>query len=184
METPEVPRTHPDSHSPASVRAAEERARRMADRMRSVALAGSGVIGARTIEQLQQVLQNACARTISFDVFALGVFDPAHDTLSFTFGQDLGVFVPPHVVPVAGTPSERVIRERKTLVTRSSGDPAAGGAVVVGTGRRSESIIRAPLLAEDRALGVLCVQSYTPDLYTADDVEVLETLAALGATPS
>ncbi len=182
MQSPESPRAGPDPDPPSAAAAAEERARRMPDRMRSVALAGSGVIGARTIERLQQVLQDACARTIRFDVFALGVYDAEGDTLSFTRGQDLGTFVPPYVVPLAGTPSERVIRQRKTLVTLSSSDPAGDGAVLVGSGRRSESVIRAPLLAEDRALGVLCVQSYTPDLYTAEDVEVLETLAALGAT--
>ncbi|MBB4637408.1 PAS domain S-box protein [Longimicrobium terrae] len=178
----------PPAHTPASpdsapsLRSAEEQARRMAERMRAVAIAGSGVIGARTLDDLQRVLQAACERVIGLDVFGLSVYDAERDVLSFPAGADLHTHVPAVVIPLAGTPAERVIRRRETLLTLSSDDPAGRGAVVVGTGRRSESIIRTPLLAGDRALGMLCVQSYTPGLYTDEDVEVLQTLAALAGT--
>lgn len=171
-----------DSNDPlATGIAAEERARRAADRMRAVARAGAGLIGAHSVEGLQKVLEGACSRVLSFDVFSLAVYDPRAHTLSFLMGDDAGYPVPHLVVPVPGTPSEQVIRTRQTLVTHRSADPAGRGSVRVGSGRPSESAIRTPLLAELGVVGTITVQSYTPGLYGPEDVEVVETLGALAA---
>ncbi|HEU0079770.1 MAG TPA: PAS domain-containing protein, partial [Longimicrobiaceae bacterium] len=70
----------------------------------------------------------------------------------------------------------------RSLLTLRSEDPASRGAAPFGSPLLSESAIRTPVLDGDEVLGVLSVQSYTPDLYTADDVEVLEAVAALAAT--
>lgn len=161
--------------------AAEERARRVADRMRAVARAGAGLMGAHSVERLERVLEEACNRVIAFDVFSLAVYDSRGHTLSFLTGEDQGYPVPRLVVPVAGTPSEQVIRTRQTLVTLRSSDPAGWGSVRVGSGKPSESVIRTPLLSDTGVVGTISVQSYTPDLYTPEDVEVVETLAALVA---
>jgi PAS domain S-box-containing protein len=163
-------------------RRAEEDARTMASRMRAVAGAAAGVIGAESVDRLVPILYEACKEVISFDCFFLCQYDPAAHTLAFAVGYDSGEFVPPTHVPAAGTPSERVILSRRPLVTSRSSGPTAEGAISIGSGRASESIIRVPILSGDRVLGVLSVQSYTPDLYTPQDVEVLAAIASLAAT--
>jgi PAS domain S-box-containing protein len=165
----------------AELEASERRAQRMADRMRAVADSATAVLRARTPDALQRVLAEACARVVPFDEFMLALYHPASDTLHFLGGEDEGVPVPPMSVRVPGTPAERALRGRRSLVTLRADDPAARGAVLVGTGRRSESAIRSPILAGERVLGLLVLQSYTPELYTPDDVEVVETLAAVAA---
>jgi len=150
--------------------------------MRAVALAGTQLVSARTLDDFDAVLREACEQVMIVDDLGIGLYDAAAGLLNFTSGFDAGLPVAPQSVPVQGTPSARVIAERRTLVTLSSSDPAGAGSRVIGTGRHSESIIRTPILAEDRVLGVIMVQSYTPGLYTAEDVEVLETLAAVSAT--
>lgn len=156
--------------------------RPMAERMRAVAAAAAGVIGARSREALRRVLEEACRRVISFDAFFLMGYDAqAHAFFGFG-GHDAGLPSPPNVVPAAGTPGARVVRTRQSLLTLRADDPAAQGAQVTGTGRRSESVIRTPILSEDEVLGILSVHSYTPGLYTAADVEVVEVLASLTAT--
>jgi len=172
---------HTDDSGSRDGREAHERARRAADRMRAVARAGAGLIGVHSVERLQSVLEEACGRVIPFDVFSLAIYDAQAHTLSFLMGDDQGTSVANLVVAVPGTPSEQVIRTRETLVTLHSGDPAGRGSVRVGSGRLSESVIRTPLLSDQGVVGTITVQSYTPDLYSPDDVEVVETLAALAA---
>jgi PAS domain S-box-containing protein len=161
---------------------AEGDARTMASRMRAVAGAAAGVIGADTLQALQHVLRDECARVMSFDTFTMALYDEADHTFAHVEAYDGDLWVPPEPISATGTPGERVIRTRRSLLTRRSDDPEAAGSVLIGTGRRSESIIRSPILAPDRVLGLLSVQSYISELYTEQDVEVLEAIASLAAT--
>jgi PAS domain S-box-containing protein len=161
---------------------AEHDAQRVADRMRAVAAAAAGVLGARTHEDLRAVLEAACRDVVPFDAFFILAYNAATHSFAGFGGNDAGVYSPPDRMPADGTPGEWVVRERRTLVTLRSTDPAATGARLTGTGRRSESIIRTPILDGDRVIGIFSVQSYTPDLYSQEDVEVVEALASLAAT--
>jgi PAS domain S-box-containing protein len=165
----------------AALRAAEREAKRTADRMRAVATAAAGVIGAESLEALQTVLRDACCCVISFDAFTFALYDEAAHTLSYLPGFDAGVFVPAETISAAGVPSERAIRERRSLVTLRADDPAGRGTRLMGTGHRSESIVRTPVVSGDRVLAVLAVHSYRADAYGPADVEVLEALASLAA---
>ncbi|HEX2188485.1 MAG TPA: PAS domain S-box protein [Longimicrobiaceae bacterium] len=165
-----------------ALRGAEREAQRTADRMRAVAEAAAGVIGARSEEALQEVLRAACRRVVAFDAFTFALYDEAAHTLSYMPGYDSGVFVPAETVSAAGVPSERVVRERCSLVTLRADDPAGGGTTLMGTGRKSESVVRTPIVSAERVLGVLAVHSYLPGAYGEAEVEVLEAIAALAST--
>jgi PAS domain S-box-containing protein len=165
-----------------ALRRAERRAQTVADRLQAVAGAAAGVIGAESLDALQTVLRDACGKVISFDTFTFARYDAASHRLEYMAGYDGDVFVPGATIPATGVPSERAIRERRSLVTLHAADPSAEGGILMGTGRRSESVIRTPILSADEVLGVIAVQSYTPRLYTDDDVGVLEAIASLAAT--
>jgi two-component system cell cycle sensor histidine kinase/response regulator CckA len=153
-----------------------------ADRIRALAAAASGVLLARDTEELQVVLRDAARTVLSFNAILLALYDPQADTLTYLDSYDDGLLDPCIVMPLAGTPASRVIHERRTLVTLSSTAPEGQGSLVIGTGRRSESIIRTPIIAGDEVLGMMSVQSYTPGLYDDDDVELLEVMASLAAS--
>lgn len=169
-------------HDITPLKEAELQARVMADRMRAVAAAAAGVIGANSLDELQAVLRDACARVIPFDAFTFALYDAAEHTLAYLGGYDAGHYSPAETISARGVPSERAIHERRSLVAHTSADPEAAGAHLMGTGRRSESVIRTPILSGDEVIGVLAVHSYTPHLYGDRDVEVLEAIAALAAT--
>ena len=166
--------------SEGRLRTAEHHARQMADRMRAVAGAASLVLAAASLETLQAMLRQACGMVIPFDIFTFGLYTEREHALDFL--RDPWLNVPQTSVTLAGRPSEVVVRERRSVMTHRSSDPLAAGALPIGGSRRSESIIRSPIYTADGVLGVLSVQSYTPDLYSEGDVEVLETIAALAAT--
>jgi PAS domain S-box-containing protein len=162
--------------------AAERAAHAMAARMRAVTGAAAGVIGADSVDALQRVLREECAAVIPFDAFTMALYDPRSHTLSYLEGYDAEIVVPARIVAIDGTPGEQVVRSRRSLVTRRSEDPQAAGSRPIGTGRRSESIIRTPIVSGERVLGVISVQSYTPEMYGEPDIEVLEAVASLAAT--
>jgi signal transduction histidine kinase len=167
----------------AALRQSQQQTQRLAARLRAAADLAAGLVQAKSLHTLQAVMRDACAQVIPLDYCTLGLYDPETDSLRYEESVDAGRPVEgPEVLPVGGTPGEHVLRERRSMLTRRSTDPAAQGAAIVGTGRRSESAIRTPVVAGDRVLGLVSVQSYTPDLYDDQDVEVLEAMAALAAT--
>ncbi len=151
-------------------------------RMHAIARTASAVIGACTCEELREILEEACRQIVPLDAFFLLAYDPSTHSFHGVGGYDDGEYSAPDSIPAAGTPSERVFEERRSLLTHRAGEPDAQGARITGTGRRSQSSIRSPIISGDQVIGVLTVQSYTPNLYTEEDVEVIEVIASLAAS--
>ncbi len=159
-----------------------QRTERMAARLQAVASVASGVLGAGSYELLDRLIRDACTEVLPFEVLTFGLYDAESHSLTFLPDWVEGVFQPAVTIPLHGMPSERVVRDRKSLVTLRSEDPRARGAVkLIGSKRLSESIIRTPIVSGDRVLGVIAVHSYTADFYTPDDVQALEAFAAVAA---
>ncbi len=147
-----------------------------------VADAARGLICANSIEALRGVLERACSRIMPIDTFFLLAYEEDSDSFQGVGGYDAGVYTEPSLTPAEGTPAARVLKQRKSLLIATADDPRGQGAMLSGTGRRSESSIRTPVIVDDEVLGVLSVMSYTPNQYTQADVELLEILATLAAT--
>jgi signal transduction histidine kinase len=162
-----------------SAQETEQRAKDMAARMYALAEIAGGVVVAGSLEELRKILVDACKRVISFDALIMGLYDESDHSIEFIGAWDQGVYSTPAKVPAADTPAERVLKERRTLVTHRATDPEAQGAWLTGTRRRSESVIRAPMLSGNNAIGILTVHSYTPNQYTDEDARVVEAVAAL-----
>lgn len=72
------------------------------------------------------------------------------------------------------------IKERKALVSPDiSGDPRFES--LNSKGRPIRSLMSIPLIVQDEVVGILNVCSYSPNLYTEDDVRVLSIIASQGA---
>lgn len=162
-------------------RRAAEQAQRTAERMRAVAVAAASVAGARSTMELAEAVHDACREVIDFDAFTCAQYLPASEELDFIGIYDGAEAEPAERLDVAGTPSEQVIREQRSVLIRSAADPAGHGCRPGGRELRSESVIRCPMASGERVMGVISVQSYRPDHFTADDVQVLETIASVAA---
>src|SRR5690606_16637656 len=150
-------------HGEGLLLAAKRYAQRTADRMRAVAGAASGMLGARSHDALEEVVRAACHAVVPFDAFTFALYDGATNTLSCLARRDAGTCAPPRQFAVEGTPNERVIRERRSFVTLRSAHSA--GRDGSPTAPVFESVIRTPILSADGVLGVISVQSYAPGVY-------------------
>ena len=170
------------SRSIRSWREAHELASDRAARMRAVAEAAAGVGAAATMLELDRVVRSAIAKVVDHDIVTFGLYRPENHTFEFLHDVINGTDTPSQVVSAKGTPSERFLKDRRSILTLSSNDPASFGAVKYGDDRRSESVIRCAMHSGPRLLGMIGVHSYEPDHYTQDDVEVVETLSSVASS--
>jgi PAS domain S-box-containing protein len=164
----------------ASALRAEQGERRMTDRMRGVAGAAAAVIGAHTLPELLEALRVAADGVFSSDLLSLALYDETADTLELLPYLEEGLTGESIVVPVAGSPVERVVREGKPLFARNSDEPGAARLVATG-GRTPQAGMRIPMRKGQRVLGVLSIHSYTPDRFDRADLSAAEMLAGLAA---
>ena len=80
-----------------------------------------------------------------------------------------------------GEPSPRMRRIAKQgpelILRKPLGQPEEGSQMIGDTARPSQSIMCVPLRREGLAIGVLSIQSYTPNAYTREDLLTLQALA-------
>ncbi len=76
--------------------------------------------------------------------------------------------------------SSIVLETRAPLVLNTRAEMLARGALSVnaGRGKHPESWMGVPIFNADQAIGVIAVQNYPQNLYTPNDVRLLETLAS------
>ena len=86
--------------------------------------------------------------------------------------------MPPQPVSPASAMSRRVMTQGAELILRKPEEPPATDTIRFGDASRlSASLMRVPMGAEGRTVGVLSIQSYTPDAYTREDLQMLQALA-------
>jgi PAS domain S-box-containing protein len=159
-----------------------QRAQLMADRMSAVAAAASGVLRARSLDELNETLRRTIRGVLPYDVYSFATYDGAEHALHFLECADGDVMVPAATQSAAGMASEPALLERRSLLTTRADEAGAPAAQPFGSARRSASIIHTPVLAGDVVLGLMSVHSYTPDAYSVDDVTALEAFAAVAAS--
>ena len=77
--------------------------------------------------------------------------------------------------------ARRIMREGAELILRQPGEtPAADFFAMGDTSRLSASLMCVPIRREGQPVGVLSIQSYTPNAYTPDDLRTLQALADYG----
>ena len=92
-------------------------------------------------------------------------------------GQRREVTLADPVGPCTGM-IRRVMAQGAELILRKPDQPQATDYIRFGdTSKLAASIICVPVRGENRTLGVLSVQSYTPDAYTQEDLQTLQALA-------
>jgi PAS domain S-box-containing protein len=85
---------------------------------------------------------------------------------------------PPDRISRASSKLRRVMTQGAELSLRQPGDPPGTDTVRFGDiSRPSASLMSVPVRRESRTVGVLSVQSYTPNAFTQEDLQTLQVLA-------
>jgi len=153
-------------------------------RRRESALAGLGhsLSAASNPAEAARIIVGVAQELLGWDACSLDLYFPETETIRAVLtmdtvdGERMDV---PHA-SAAGPPgpmAARVITEGARLILREEAGDRTEGLAPFGEGRRSASLLFAPIRQGDRVIGILSIQSYTPRAYDCADLDVLESLA-------
>jgi PAS domain S-box-containing protein len=147
------------------------------------ALLGQRLGSAATVKQVGDLALEAAEQLMDWDCGALDLYSPENDTVASILTIDL---VGGSKTEVTNFEHERKPSDRlRTIITQGAqrilreGEPqfSADFTPFGDKSRPSASLLFAPVRCLNRVLGILSVQSYTPNAYTEADLALLQALA-------
>jgi len=139
------------------------------------------------LEQLYQTMYEQLREIMPTDVFCVALHDADRDSLTVEFLVDSDQRFPKREVqlsPLVRTvlnerASKLMNRDTRERALPSTEDPLTR---IGQMDRRSASLLFVPIVKGSRAVGVLSVQSYAGNAYTARHLRVIEAIATQAAT--
>ena len=150
-------------------------------RQRNEELALVNEIGAALAKQLEfgaiiDLVGERIRQLFETDSIFIGLFDEESQTISFPYSIEENQVLPMESLPYGEGLSSQVIRTKRPLRIGTSDESTARGAIQLGI--VTQSWLGVPILAGDRAIGVLGLESTQANLYTEADERLLSTLAS------
>ncbi len=108
----------------------------------------------------------------------IGIVDQANSTIAFPFEIDNGVRASADPIRLGEGLSSIVIETRKPVRTGSADESMALGAIDDDHGDHTESWLGVPIVAGDRVIGLIGLESAERDAFDEDDERLLGTVAA------
>lgn len=136
------------------------------------------------IEDVLETIYQQVGRVIDTSTYFVLLWDEDSDTLALEILYDEGARYPKRVVSACEGLSGWVIQNRRTLrsnnlefdIERLGIAPLLGG-----RSAPSQSWLGVPMIRGEQVLGALAVASYEPNAFSADDEELLQSVAAQAA---
>jgi diguanylate cyclase (GGDEF)-like protein len=149
-----------------------------AERYRVLLEIGHELAATLSQDELYEAIYRETARAVEASGFYIALHDQSRDLARVVFYADRGEV---HRVDITyrGSDSE-VIRSREaTLVNSDDGERPL---LVLGDDDRpTVASLTAPLIHHGKVIGVISAQSYAPDVYTEDDLELFRGIADMAA---
>lgn len=183
--------TQPDTFTPedaalaqalaSQVAAALHNARRYtAERQRAERYAAlndiNQAISRLDLPSVLEVIYRKLSALIDIPSFFIALYDAETEEIRVTGAYENGEHLPDDIQDASEGLSGLVIRTRKMIViddTRAQPPPD----VTIVDGEVPLSLVMIPLVVQEAAVGVLSVQSYRANAFTADDIALLEAIA-------
>lgn len=128
-------------------------------------------------EELVTTIYRECARVVDARDFSIALLDPGRRELLFALDVADGVQRPPSRAPLGDGLNSWVIENRKPLLLRSNREETTRGLQSIDDGLPSESWLGVPIIAHDRDIGVIAVQSHRRNAFDEDDLILLGAVA-------
>jgi diguanylate cyclase (GGDEF)-like protein/PAS domain S-box-containing protein len=143
------------------------------------------ILSSLELDTVMQTLLEFCRQLLPVDVFYVAVYDETTFTVSHPLFYDNGVYHQPPPRDIRKSPglSGEIILSRRTLFIPDTLDPDVQNRyhIVRTGGLPSRTFMGTPLIAHDRVVGVISMQSYLPDAFSPEQISMLETIARQAA---
>jgi len=122
-------------------------------------------------------VHKAAERLVPMDSFVITLYDEEKNEINPVYLYDLGKRYESAPIPFGKGMSSEVIRSAKPILVSNSEQAGKLDTVQAGDGEATESMVAVPMMVGNKARGMLSTQSYQPGVYTAEDAQILGTLA-------
>lgn len=128
-------------------------------------------------EQVYVAVHNAAKRLMPVESFVISLLDESSNEIDGVYLIDDDKRSPSARIPLDQGLSGRVISTGEPLLLHGAETVESMNTVVFGKPSTPLSILAVPMVLGGRTIGMLSAQSYEPNVYTEDDLQILSTLA-------
>jgi PAS domain S-box-containing protein len=153
--------------------------RRYAERMALLNRIARAVSSTLNLDNLLEIVYHEIINAVPSDSFFMALYDRLNDQLEFRIRVDRDVHEPPHVRPLGSALTAYVVNNKKSLLIHDYEleKDHLPKMTLWGTGQPSRSWLGVPMLLGEDVLGLISVQSYSPNAYGERELELLTTIA-------
>ncbi|HEX8171859.1 MAG TPA: ATP-binding protein [Thermoanaerobaculia bacterium] len=130
-----------------------------------------------TTEELLMAIYTECKAVIDCSLFSIALLEESTNELSFELDIRDDVRLPRERIPVGEGLNSWVVEHHQPLLLGSTAEEQRFGVKSVADTKPTESWLGVPMIARDRVVGVISVESYKKNAFTADDLILLTAIA-------
>jgi signal transduction histidine kinase len=130
-----------------------------------------------TTEELLDVIYNECKRSVDCTLFTIALLEESTNELSFELDVRDGIRLPKDRIRLGEGLNSWVASHHEPLLIGSVADEKRIGVRAVVDTKPTESWLGVPMIARDRLIGVISVESFRKNAFTNDDMLLLTAIA-------
>lgn len=166
---------------------AEEQARRRAEQMSAINAIGRAITSGLELNSVLNALRLRCQQIApQMDIFSVALYDERTFTFDFLQFYDQGITRPDRPRDIRkkeGGVTGEIIKDKHTIYLPDLNVPEVLRAhtIIHRSKKHARCYLGIPLLVGENIVGVLAGQSYQPNAFSPDQIELLETIALQAA---
>jgi signal transduction histidine kinase len=130
-----------------------------------------------TTDELLLAIYTECKTVIDCTLFSIALLEESNNELSFELDIREGNTLAKERIPLGEGLNSWVVLHHQPLLLGSTAEERRFGVKSVADTKPTESWLGVPMIARDRVIGVISVESYKKNAFTADDLILLTAIA-------
>ena len=146
-------------------------------RLASLTNIGKTISLRTTQDELLMAIYTECSTALDCTWFSIALLDESSNELRFELDVRDGANLPKERIPLGEGLNSWVVLNHQPLLLGSTADERRFGIKSVEDTKASESWLGVPMIARDRVIGVIAVESRRKNAFSADDLLLLTAVA-------
>jgi signal transduction histidine kinase len=130
-----------------------------------------------TTDQLLMKIYTECKKIVDCSLFTIALLDESSNELSFELDVREDTFLPKDRMPVGEGLNSWVVKHHQPLLIGSVAEERRYGVKAIADTKPTESWLGVPMIARDRVIGVISVESFRKNAFSDDDLLLITAIA-------
>ncbi len=160
-----------------SLSLARASSQRQVRRLASLTAIGNSISLRFTRDEFLHTIYEETRKVVDASIFSVALYDEQKGELKFELDVIDGAVQPKSSIPLGPGLNSWIVRNQKPLLLGSLRQERSLGLMSIEDGLPTEAWLGVPMIALDRVIGVISVQSYRKNGFTSDDLLLLTAIA-------